>query len=104
MPLQKAVHFLRQLLAYPFGRCNFFHARRAQALDRTEAAQEQILPVLAHPGAVIEDALADPFFHQQLMISVGKAVRFIPDALEQTKRARILRQAQRQRPARSAAV
>ena len=53
MPLQEATHFLRQLLAYPFGRCNFFDARFAQPLHGTEFAQEEILAVLAHAGTIV---------------------------------------------------
>ena len=63
MPLQKSVHFLRQLLAYPFGRRNFFHARFAQALHGTKFSEEKIFPVLTHPRTIIEDTFADPFFH-----------------------------------------
>ena len=97
VPLEKAVHFLRQLLAYPFGRRNFFDARFAQALHRTESAQEKIFAVLAHAGTIVENALADPFLHQQLVISVGETVRFVANPLQQTQRAGIGRQLQRQR-------
>lgn len=82
MPLQEAMHFLRQLLAYSFGRCNVFDARFAQPLDRAKPAQEKVFPVLAHSWTIVEDALPDPLFHQELVIGVGKTVRFIANALE----------------------
>ena len=99
MPLKKAPHFLRQLLAYPFGRCNFFDARFAQTLHGTEFAQKEILAVLAHAGTIVEDAFADPLFHQELVISIGEAMRLIADALKQTQRTRIGRELQRHRAA-----
>ena len=83
MPLEEAVHFFRQLLAYPFGRCNFFDARFAQSLNRTKFSQQEILPVLAHTRAIIENAFPDSFFHQELMIGVGKTMGFIPNPLQQ---------------------
>ena len=100
MSLQKAVHLFRQFLADAFGGCNFFDARFAQSLDRSEFSQEKIFAVLAHAGTIIEDAFADPFFHQQLVIGIRETVRFVADALEQTQRAGIGRQLQRHRAAR----
>jgi hypothetical protein len=44
----------------------------AEAIDRAEPPQQQIFPVLAHPGAIVENAFFDPFFHEQLMIRVGE--------------------------------
>ena len=86
--------------ADPFGGRDLFHGRFAQALHRTEFPQEQIFPVLAHARTIIENAFADPLLHQQLVIGVGEAMRFIADALKQTQRAGIRRQLQRQRAAR----
>ena len=91
VPLEKAPHFLRQLLAYPFRRSNFFDARLAQSLHGSEFAEKKIFAVLAHAGTIVEDAFADPLFHQELVIGVGETMRLIADALEQTQRTRIRR-------------
>ena len=74
------MHFLRQLLAYSFGRCNFSDARSAQPLHRTEFSKKQTFAVLTHPGTIVEDAFSNPFFHQELVIGVGETMRFVPDA------------------------
>src|ERR1051326_9303844 len=57
VPLQKAVHFFRQLLAYSFSRCNVFDARFAQALHGTKSAQQKIFSVLTHSRTIVEHAL-----------------------------------------------
>ena len=53
MPFQETVHFLRQLLAYPFGRCNFFDARFAQSLHGTDVAQEKTLTGLTRHATLV---------------------------------------------------
>ena len=55
---------------------------------------KQILAVLAHARAIVENAFADALLHQELVISVGETVRFVANALEQTQRAGIRRQLQ----------
>ena len=86
MPLQKPVHIFRQLSADPFGSCDLFDGCFAQAIHRTEPLQQQIFPVLTHARTIVENAFADSFFHQQLVIGVGEPMRFIADALKQTQR------------------
>ena len=53
-----------------------------QPLDGPELAQQQILPVLAHPGTIIQNTFADPLLHEQLVISVGETMRFIANSLQ----------------------
>ena len=100
MRSEKAVHFLSQLLAYSFGRCNGLHARFAQALHGTKFSEKEILPVLAYSRTIVEHAFVDPFFHQELMISIRETVGFVANSLEQTQRAGIVRQTKRERTAR----
>ena len=85
MPLQKQVHVLRQFSPNPFGGRDLVNSCLAQAIHGTEPPQQKIFPVLAHPGAIIEDAFFDSFFHEQLVICVGKPVRLIADALKQSQ-------------------
>jgi hypothetical protein len=99
MALQKHVHFLRQLPANPFRRRDLINSCPPKPIHRAEPPQQQILPVLAHPGAIVEDAFFDAFFHQQLMIRVGEPMRFISDALKQSQGRRIHWKSQRQRAA-----
>ena len=99
MPLEKAVNFLGQLRANSFRRRNLFDGRFPQPVHGTKFSQQQVLPVLAHARAIVEDAFADAFLHQELVIRVGKAVGFVANALQQTQCARVRRQHQRQRAA-----
>ena len=71
------MHFFRQLLAYPFGRCNFLDTCFAQPLHGPEFLQKKVFAVLAHPWAIIEDTFTDPFLHQKLVIGIGKTVCFV---------------------------
>ena len=97
MSLQKSVHFLGELWADSFGRGNFLHARFSQSIDRSEFSEQQIFPVLAHPGTIVENTFVDPFAQEQLMISIRETVRLVANALEQVERAGIGRQTHRQR-------
>jgi len=99
MSLQEAVHIFSQLAANPFRGGNFVNGRFAQTIHRTKLSQEQILPVLTDTGAIVQNAFADPLFHEQLMISVGEAMCFVANALEQTQSAGIDRQLKWQCPA-----
>jgi hypothetical protein len=99
MPLQKQVHFLRQLLANAFRGCDLFNASLAEAIHGAEPPQQQIFPVLAHSGAIVENAFFDPFFHEQLMIRIGEPMRLVADALKQSQGRRIHWEPQRQRAA-----
>jgi len=83
------MHFFRQFSANAFRRGNFLHSRFSQTLHRSKLSQQQILPVLADPRAIIKNALADALFHEELMIRVGKPMGFVPDALKQTQSAGI---------------
>ena len=95
MSLQKSMYFFGQLRPDTFGAGDFFHAGFSQSVDRPELSKQQVFPVLTYSGTVVQDAFADPFLHQELMISVGKAVRFVPDSLEQSQGSGIYRQLKR---------
>src|SRR6266536_6015961 len=85
MSLQEAVHIFSQLAANPFRGGNFIHRRFTQTIHRTKLSYQQIFPVLTHPGAIVQNALPDALFHEQLMIRVGETMRFVADTLEQTQ-------------------
>ena len=95
------MHFFSHLSTNPVRGRNFLHRCFAQLIHGAELAQQQILPVLAYTGAIIEKALADPLFHEQLVISIGKTMRFVADPLKQAQSVGIHWKLQRQRPARS---
>jgi len=99
MPLQKHLHFFRQLPANAFRRCDLINSCAPKPIHRAEPPQQQIFPVLAHPGAIVENTFFDAFFHQQLVIRVGEPMRFISDALKQSQGRRIYWKSQRQRAA-----
>src|SRR5947207_10545974 len=99
MPLQKTMYFFGQLSANPFGGRDFFHARAAESIHGTKFSQQQVLAVLTHTGAIVQNAFADSFFHEQLMIGVGEAMRFVANALEQSQGAGIQWKLERQRAA-----
>ena len=92
MPLQKSMNVLGQFRADSLRRGDLFHTRFPQPIDGPELAQQQILPVLAHARAIVENAFADPLLHQELVVGVGETVGFVANALEQTQRAGIRRQ------------
>src|SRR5437762_10481943 len=100
MLLQKSVHFFGQLSANPLSGGNLLDACFAETVHRSESPQQQIFPVLAYTGAIVEDTFFDPLFHEQLMVGVGKPMRLIADALKQPQSRRIHWKSQRQRPAR----
>jgi hypothetical protein len=95
MVLQKALHFLRQFAANSLGGCDLVNSCLAQAVHGAEPPQQKILPVLAHSGTIVEDAFFNSFFHEQLVICVGKPVRLIADALKQSQGRGIHWQSQR---------
>ena len=64
-----------------------------QPIDGAESAQEQILAVLTYARAIVQNAFADALLHQKLMVSIGEPVGFVSNALEQTQRAGVRRQA-----------
>src|ERR1700736_4338483 len=97
---QEAMDFFRQLSSNSFGGRNLLHAGLAQTINRTKLAQQQIFPVLAHAWAIIENAFTDAFFHEQLMVGVSETVGLVANSLEQSQRAGVDRQLQRQGPAR----
>src|SRR2546423_1313816 len=86
MAFEEAMNFLRQFRADPCRRRDLLHRRLAQAIYGTKFPQEQILPVLTHARAIVENAFADPLLHQQLVIGVREAMRFVPNSLEQAER------------------
>ncbi len=100
MLLQELMHFFGQLSADTFRGGNFIHRGLTQAIHRAELSQQQILAVLTYPGAIVKNAFANPFFHEQLVICVGEAVRLVANALKQTQGAGVHRKLQRQGPAR----
>src|SRR5437016_13596332 len=83
MALQKSVHFFRQLSANPFSRSNLLNACLPETIHRPKSPKQQILPVLAYTQAIIENALFDSFFHEQLMVRVCKPMGFVANALKQ---------------------
>src|SRR5439155_26667048 len=100
MLLQKSVHFFGQLSANPLSGGNLLNAWFAETIHRSESPQQQIFPVLAYTGAIVEDTFFDSLFHEQLMVGVGKPMRLIADALQQPQSRRIHWKSQRQSPAR----
>ena len=98
MPFQKAVYVLGKLSPNSFGGRDFFDAGFSQSADGSKFSQKQVLPVLTDAGAIVENALSDSFFHQELMIGVCKTVRFVADSLEKAQGARLERQLQWKRP------
>ena len=96
MPLQKQVHIFRQLPANAFRSCDFLNSCLAEAIHGAEPLQQQIFPVLAYPGAIVENAFFDSFFHQQLVICVSEPMRLIAAALKQSQGRRIHWKSQRQ--------
>src|SRR5437868_13478909 len=85
MLLQELMHFFRQLSADAVGGSDFVHRCLTQTIHRAKLSQQQILAVLTHTRAIIKNAFADPFFHEQLMIRVGEAMRLVANALEQSQ-------------------
>jgi len=85
MPLQKQVHFFRQLSANAVCSRDLFNACLAQPIHRTEPPQQQILSVLADAWAIVENAFFDAFFHEQLVICVSESMRLIANALKQSQ-------------------
>src|SRR6185369_5087796 len=81
-PLQKQMHVFRQFSTDPFCSCDLLDACVAEAIHGTEPPQQQIFPVLTHPRTIVENALLDTLFHEQLMICVSESMRFIPNALK----------------------
>src|SRR5437773_1418809 len=61
VPLQEPVNFLRQFRPDAFRRGDLFHRRFPQPVHGTKFSQQQIFPVLAHAGTIIENTFADPF-------------------------------------------
>ncbi len=101
MPLQKEVHFFRQLSANAFRGRDLVNARLAETIHGPEPLQQQTFTILTHARTIVENAFFDSFFHEQLVIRVGEPMRFVSDALKQTQRRRIHRKSQRQPAARS---
>jgi hypothetical protein len=89
--LQKSMDVLGQLRSDPLGRGNLFHARAAQPFYRAKLSQQQILAVLTHARAVIEDTFFNSLPQQQPVIGVREPMRLVANALQQMQRAGILR-------------
>src|SRR5205807_6543009 len=100
MSLQKAMHFFGQFWSDAFGSRDLLDARFAQAIDRTKFSKEQVFRVLAYARTIVQDAFVDPLLEQKLVISIGEAMRFVSNSLEQMQRAGIGRQLQRHRATR----
>ena len=100
MPLQEPVDFFSQLSADAFRRGDLPNARFAKTIHRAKSPQQQIFPVLAHTGAIVENAFFHAFFHEQLVVRVREPMRLVANALKQSQRAGIHWKSQRQRAAR----
>ena len=74
-----------EFAANAFGGGKFIDGGFSDALDGAPVAEEELFAVLADAGAIVEDALGDAFFHEELMVAVGKAVGFIANALEESE-------------------
>ena len=85
------MHVFRQFSADPFRGGNLLNTGFAQTTHRAKSPQQQIFPVLAHTGTIIENTFFDAFFHEQLVVRVGETMRLVTNALEQTQRRRIHR-------------
>ena len=96
MALQESVHLFREFSADPFRGGNVLNAGFAQTTDRSKSPQQQIFPVLAYTRAIVENALFDTLFHEQLVIRIGKPMPLIANTLKQPQRGRIHREPQRQ--------
>jgi len=83
MALQKSLQLFGQLSANPFSRSNLLNACLPETIHRPKSPKQQILPVLAYTQAIIENALFDSFFHEQLMVRVCKPMGFVANALKQ---------------------
>ena len=87
---------LGELGADAFGGGDLFGGALRMRATEPKLAQQELFAVLADAGAVVEDALGDAAFHEQLVVAICKPVRLVADALEQAQRAGILRQPQRE--------
>ena len=101
MPLQKQVHFFRQLSANAFSSRDLVNACPAEPIHGPEPLKQQTFPILTHARAIVENAFFDSLFHQQLVVRVGEPMCFVSNALEQSQRRGIHWKSQRQRAARS---
>ena len=59
-----------------------FQCGRAEALHRTELFQQRRFALLTDSRELIEDTLGNLFEAKLRIVSVRKAVRFIPDTLQ----------------------
>ena len=89
MPLQKEVHFFRQLSANAFRGRDLVNARLAETIHGPEPLQQETFTILTHARTIVENAFTDSLFHQQLVIGVSETMRFVANALEQSQRAGI---------------
>jgi hypothetical protein len=95
MPLQKQVHFFRQLSANALCSCDLLNACPAETIHGPEPLQQQTFTILTHARAIVENAFFDSFFHQQLVIRVGKPMGLVSNPLKQTQGRRIYWKSQR---------
>jgi len=72
---------------------DFVGAGATEAGDAAEMLEEELFAVLGDAGAIVEEALGDAPFHEQLMVAVGEAMGFIADALEQLEGAAVFGEA-----------
>src|SRR5262249_52106795 len=82
--LQELVQFFSQLSPDSLGRSNFLGAGPPESVYRAKFPEENIFSILTDPGAIIQDALRDPSFHQQLMIRICEPVGLIANSLEKS--------------------
>ena len=82
MSFQKMFNFHSEFAGNSCDLTNLFGSRFSQAGHRPELHEEALLTRPTDAGTVIEDTFLDSPLHQQLVIPVGKAVRFIPYSLQ----------------------
>ena len=78
------MHVGRQLCSNSISSRDFFHTGAPQSFHGPKFPQQQVFAMLTDARAIVENAFADSFLHQQLMIRVGETMGFVADALKQT--------------------
>ena len=69
---------------------------RRRRFTEPNRCSNKTFPILTHARAIVENAFFDSFFHEQLVIRVGKPMRLVSNALKQTQGRRIHWKSQRQ--------
>jgi hypothetical protein len=96
MPFKESMNVLREFRTNSFRGGDLLHGSFSKPIHRPKLSQQEILPILTHARTIVEDAFANPFLHQELVIRIREAVGLVSNALEQTQRAGVWRKNQRQ--------